>query len=365
MNSITTPTLLIDEEQCKKNIAAMMERANKNGATLRPHFKTHQSAQIGEWYREAGVKKITVSSVSMATYFAQHGWDDITIAFPVNIREIEAINALAQKITLNLMTDSYEALIAVESQLTAHAGCFIKIDTGYHRAGIPAGDFTTIEQLMDIISKCQHLTLKGFLTHAGHTYHASDKAEIAAISQSAVAEMMHLKSHFHAQYPHLIYSYGDTPSCSTVVSLPFDEWRPGNFIFYDLTQHLLGSCETKQIAAALICPVVACYPERNEVIIYGGGVHLSKEFLTEPNGSRNYGWVVPITNNRWGTPLAKTKLISLSQEHGIIQTTPENMACFTPGDLIAILPVHSCMTANLMRTFRTTTGQIITTLNSD
>ena len=72
----------------------MAYRVRQNQVRFRPHFKTHQSAAIGEWFRAEGVAAITTSSVEMATYFAEQGWNDITIAFPANVREIDQINRL-------------------------------------------------------------------------------------------------------------------------------------------------------------------------------------------------------------------------------------------------------------------------------
>ncbi len=76
----------------------MAQKAKAHNLIFRPHFKTHQSAEIGNWFKDEGVNKITVSSVQMAEYFAESGWKDILIAFPVNIRETEQINRLASKI---------------------------------------------------------------------------------------------------------------------------------------------------------------------------------------------------------------------------------------------------------------------------
>src|SRR6056297_3145541 len=105
MTNIKTPTLLLDSTKCKQNISNMVQKANEHKVAFRPHFKTHQSLEIGQWFKEKGVEKITVSSVSMAQYFAQD-WDDILIAFPVNIREIDEINQLAEKKKLHLLVES-------------------------------------------------------------------------------------------------------------------------------------------------------------------------------------------------------------------------------------------------------------------
>ena len=101
--NITKPTLILDKEKCLRNIEKMVSKAENNNLTLRPHFKTHQSLIIGDWFKMFGINSITVSSIVMAKYFAENGWNDITVAFPVNIREIAEINKLAQKIKLNIL----------------------------------------------------------------------------------------------------------------------------------------------------------------------------------------------------------------------------------------------------------------------
>ena len=90
---IIKPTLLIDRKKCQSNISRMVNKSLKYNLNLRPHFKTHQSAIIGELFKDFNINTITVSSVSMAIYFEKHGWKNITIAFPVNILEIDQIFA--------------------------------------------------------------------------------------------------------------------------------------------------------------------------------------------------------------------------------------------------------------------------------
>ena len=103
MLTLTEPTLLLDKQKCIRNIQRMVEKAKKNNVVFRPHFKTHQSHEVGRWFRNEGVTRITVSSLTMAEYFAQDGWKDITVAIPVNVHEKERINRLASTITLNLL----------------------------------------------------------------------------------------------------------------------------------------------------------------------------------------------------------------------------------------------------------------------
>jgi D-serine deaminase-like pyridoxal phosphate-dependent protein len=128
----------------------------------------------------------------------------------------------------------------------------------------------------------------------------------------------------------------------------FDEIRPGNFVYYDVMQYHLGSCNLNDIAVIAACPVVAVHPQREELVIYGGAVHLSKEAIEADNGFKLYGYVVPITETGWGEPIPGAYVSSLSQEHGIIKMPKNQLQQFKPGGLIGILPIHSCLTANLL-----------------
>ena len=124
------PTLVLDEQKCKANIRKMAAKAEANGVEFRPHFKTHQSLEIGSWFREVGVTKITVSSVDMALYFAQDAWQDITIAFPVNLLEIDPINQLAEQLNLTILLEDSTTAQRLDGLLSAKVNVFIKINIG-------------------------------------------------------------------------------------------------------------------------------------------------------------------------------------------------------------------------------------------
>ena len=127
--NITKPSLILDEAKCKANIAFMAARAKRFNVELRPHFKTHQSLEIGRWFKDAGVTKITVSSLDMAAYFAEE-WNDITVAFPANILEIDTINRLASKVTLNVLVESVVTAEFLMKHLKHSINFLIKLNIG-------------------------------------------------------------------------------------------------------------------------------------------------------------------------------------------------------------------------------------------
>ncbi|MEO0896772.1 MAG: alanine racemase [Bacteroidota bacterium] len=356
--TLTQPTLLLDEERCRKNIKKMADKARKHGLVFRPHFKTHQSLEIGRWFKEYGVEKITVSSVAMADYFSEE-WDDITIAFPTNILEMEAINRLAQAITLNLLVESIEVVRYLGKHLKAKVGVFIKIDVGYQRTGIAPDAKDKIDSIISLITSFPKLDFKGFLGHAGHTYHCRDVDAVKEIHRQSLQHIHLLK----AKYPQAVISLGDTPSCSLADEYEgVDEIRPGNFVFYDLVQHQIGSNTLEEISLALACPIVALHPERNEVIVYGGGVHFSKDRLEDEVHGTLFGRVVEQHGKGWGKAIPNVYVSKLSQEHGTIVLPEIEIQKYQIGDLLLVLPVHACMTAHAMHAYHTLDGQIISRL---
>lgn len=345
---ITTPTLLVDEKKCRANIQMMADRAARHDLVLRPHFKTHQSHEIGRWFRDYGVTKITCSSLSMAEYFAEDGWADITVAFPVNVLEIDTINRLASRLTLNLLVESTEAVWILKKGLNHSVNLLIKLDLGTHRTGVDPENLEAIQKIIDTISESSQTAFLGFLSHAGHSYKCRSREEILAVHEEAMERLAKLKGEF----PEACFSYGDSPTCSHAEEFGMvDEIRPGNFAFYDLMQVQIGSCYYDQVSVAMACPVVAIHPERNEVVVYGGGVHFSKDRM-EIDGRVVYGQAVESEGEGWGNPIDGVMLDRISQEHGVIKGTSEWVASVKIGDIVKVLPVHSCMTMDLLRSFK-------------
>ncbi len=293
----------------------------------------------------------------MAKYFASHGWENINIAFPVNIRGVEELNELSKKVNFSFHIVNVESAKYLCESLKHTCQFFIEIDAGYHRTGVSNKDLEKIDQ---ILHKTQGsiLHFKGFYIHAGHTYHADAKG-LSTIHQTSLNALRQLKAHYINDYPKLICRYGDTPSASIMDDfIGVDELGPGNFIFYDLTQAQIGSCSKGDIAVALACPVVDKNKERREIVIHGGGVHLAKDKIEDKLGAI-YGQMVWLSEDRWSAPVEGAYVRSISQEHGILRVSDAIYNQMQIGDVVGILPVHSCMTADAMKAYWTLSGDKI------
>jgi D-serine deaminase-like pyridoxal phosphate-dependent protein len=355
---IEKPTLLLDKAKAITNIEKMIAKANQNEVHFRPHFKTHQSAAVGEWFRERGVDAITVSSVDMAHYFAENGWSDITIAFPVNLRQMNDINRLAPAIRLNLLVESAETVAQLGRQLHHPVRVWMKIDVGAGRTGIRWDNGEGAMAVAQAIRRTPNLSLAGVLTHASQTYRASNKAEATAVYEEVTPRLQGVQRLLRQQGIDALISIGDTPGCSLVDSFAgVDEIRPGNFVFYDLMQWEIGACTEDEIAVAVACPVVAKHPDRRQLILYGGAVHFSAQFLYDENKRPLFGRLTHLTENGWSPVIPGANLVALSQEHGIAQVEQPFFDSVQVGDLVAVLPVHSCLTVDLLPYYLTLDGE--------
>ena len=356
-SSLSEPVLLLDEARVRRNLRRMAERATAAGVRLRPHFKTHQSHAVGRWCRALGVEAITVSSLAMAEYFAADGWRDITLAFPFHPGMRDRVAALAGRIAFGIVLADPLALDGV--RFSARVDVWLKIDVGSHRTGFAPEDPDGLRALAATLVGRDDIRLRGLLAHAGHSYDARGAEAIAAVRDDTLALLGRLREELASISGPLELSVGDTPTCSTADAFPgVDEIRPGNYVFYDLSQWQIGACGVDDIAVAMACPVAARHPARGQLVVHGGAVHFSKDAM-QLDGQRVFGLAVDATPDGWGALRPEIRLVGLSQEHGIVAAPADVIARLRPGDTLLFLPVHSCLTADAMGRYVSLTGESI------
>ena len=349
---IDRPTLVVDRARAERNIARMRAKAAVSGVRFRPHFKTHNSVEVGEWFRAAGTTAITVSSVQHAVTFADAGWDDITIAFPLVTRAMPTIRDLAGRVRLGVLLDSPAAADALAGVGTA-VDVWVDVDAGYGRSGVAWDDRTRLAEVAAAVGRLGRHRLRGVLTHSGQTYHAPSREAIQAIWTETAARLRAANEVLASTTgaAELEVSVGDTPGCSIVPRFDgVDEVRPGNFVFCDLQQLAVGACTEDDLALAIACPIVGVYPARGEAVIHGGSVQLSRDAAPGPGDGENYGRLAMVEADGWRLLPAEDGFVrGVSQEHGVLRCSPEALAGLHVGDLAFIVPAHACLPANLIR----------------
>ncbi|HEX8710172.1 MAG TPA: alanine racemase [Pyrinomonadaceae bacterium] len=348
LQSIKTPSLVLDVERVRRNAVRMAERVNSLGSRLRPHVKTHKSVEVARIQARAqGRSAITVSTLEEARAFAANGFRDITYAVPIEAGKFDtAINLSRDCERLALLTDDLETT-ALLDEAARRAGVtlelFLKVDCGYHRCGVEPRSPEALE-IPRRIAGARNLRFAGILTHAGHSYHCRSKEELLATARHERDLMLEFADRLRARGMDVpVVSIGSTPTITQVDDLRgIDEVRPGNYIFFDLFQATLGSCSLDDCALTVLAAVVHRDRSRRKLVVDAGAVALSKDRgACELDPACGYGRVLDLDGHALGA-----QVDALSQEHG--QITIEDEALFEQlkvGARVRILANHSCLTA--------------------
>lgn len=346
LDDLPTPALLVDVDRLEANLRRMAERCAALGVSLRPHVKTHKCVEIAERQRALGpgpsgaTPGITVSTLEEARVFAEHGFEDITWAFPAIPGRLDEAVEIAERATLRLLIDTPEALAAVEA--TGHPfPVWLEVDSGDHRSGVaPEGDRAL--ELARVLAGSECLVFDGLLTHAGHTYAARSRDQAAAVAEEERAVMAGLAERLRRagiEVPGV--SVGSTPGMSAVRRLDgVTEARPGNYAYYDFTQVAIGSCTVGECALTVLSTVVSRQPGARHAVCDAGALALSKDpGPTRDEHGEPVTWGEVFDDHAAGTLHPDLRLSSLSQEHGVLS------APVPVGERLRILPNHSCLAA--------------------
>ena len=337
IEALPTPALLLDLDLLEGNLRGMSRRVERLGVALRPHIKTHKCVEIAEMQRQWGIAGLTVSTLYEAEVFADHGFDDLTWAFPLILCRLPEAVALAQRARLGFLIDSDRAFEALAdlSDPGRPLHVWIKVDCGYHRAGVDPRAESTL-RLAAKIAAGDALCFDGILSHSGDAYHGKCGDEIAAIAEQERAIMVELANRLRSSGIEVRnVSVGSTPAMTHVHSLEgATEARPGNYALFDYTQHVLGSCSVEECACTVLASVVSSHADH--CVIDAGALALSKDPGPKHVEVPSMGRVFRDPSSNVLDP--NLRVVSVSQEHGIVN------CALAVGTKLRILPNHACLT---------------------
>jgi len=335
IDSLATPAVLVDLDVLERNVARMAARAREAGIHLRPHAKTHKCPDIARLQRAAGAWGLSVAKVGEAEAFADAGFDDLFVAYPV-VGEDKGrrLLALADRVRLAVGVDSVEGARSVTGPFR-EAGraldVMLKIDVGYGRVGVlPEHAVAAARAIVDL----RGLKLRGVFTHAGHGYLAETKSAVDDIARLEGERLTASASSLRAAGLAVgEVSVGSTPTAAQAMRVPgVTECRPGNYVFHDASQVELGTCGEADCALSILATVVSV-PAPDRAVVDAGSKTLSSDPLRPRAGG-------------YGRILGRVSRIErLSEEHGVVAVAGGES--FRVGERVRILPNHACVVANL------------------
>lgn len=302
--------------------------------------------------------------------------------------------------SVNVIIDNLDAFTRFHDALASHPdfkagisiGVFIKIDTGYHRAGIKTSS-PNFKSLVDgVLAKDASkggkgaVLLKGFYSHFGHSYAGNSEADAAA---GLIEELLGLETASEAvpedKRSGLVLSIGATPTATAAQNMlssaspRVDEFQA---VLSRLKEHFavelhagvypLLDCQQvatharpaegearegfqplnkDSIAIRMLVEVTSAYSEREkpEALVSAGSLAMGRE------PCKSYpGWGIVAgslgnskTSSVYDERGDKTGWIvgRISQEHGILTWEGDSSKCneLTIGDKVEVWPNHACV----------------------
>ena len=347
LTDLPTPAVLVDQPTFERNIARMQEAADARGVRLRPHAKTHKSPDLAALQIARGAVGICCAKLGEAEVFAERGIRDIRLPYPLHPVNGPRLLALLDRTHLSFIVDS-EMVAQGWSEVMRRAGrevdVLVKVDVGFHRCGIdpePAGAAALVSR----IAQLPGLRFQGLLSHAGQAYAAASADEIAAVAEAERAQLFAIRDGLDALgVPVREISVGSTPTARFSVALPgITELRPGNYVYYDRMQVALGSAGWEDCALTVLARVVS-RPSQDWFVLDAGSKTLSSD---QVRGAAAPGFGAILSPSDAGEPDDGLVIERLSEEHATVRVARGSCA-LQPGDLVRIVPNHSCVVSNLV-----------------
>ena len=308
LEDLDTPALTADLDAVERNIARMQRYCDEHGLALRPHIKTHKLPELAQLQVDAGARGITCQKLGEAEVFADAGFDDILISFPlIGPAKIARLRALAERARVCVVVDSDEGVDAVAG---VDVDVLVECDTGGGRTGVQSP-----EQAARLAARAERFV--GLMTYP--TPPGTGAWLRRALDLVGEVERV---------------SVGGTPTAHLAHELGVaTELRVGTYVYGDRACIANGSAQLDDCALRVLATVVST-PTRDRAILDAG----TKALTSDPAaGVEGHGLLVEYPG---------ADVHRLNEEHGIVDVS----ACEPPpriGELVSVVPNHACGTTNL------------------
>jgi D-serine deaminase-like pyridoxal phosphate-dependent protein len=350
---LDTPAVLVDLDVLNRNIEAMSHLARRRGVALRPHAKSHKSTYVADLQLAAGASGLCLATAGEVEVMWNHGVEDLLLAYPViGATKLRRLAPVVDTGSLTAVTDSLEVAqgySALAKSVGRELPVLLEIDSGMGRAGVQPQDAGS---LAADVARLPGLTVRGILTHAGHTHRAVDQLGIERIARDEVRAMQEARASIEdAGIEVEVVSAGST---ITAAYLSADdgitEVRPGTYVYNDLRTLSRYACTADQLAVSMVATVVSRAPGRATLNAGSKSITTSR---AEPYGHGHL-------HNRPGSGFGL-----LSEEHGVLDLAPEDED-LRVGDRVRVLPIHVCVWMDLQaEVYGTRGGRLVKRIRVD
>ena len=356
---LQTPALVIDIEALERNIAAMAEHARRNRIALRPHAKTHKSAEIARRQIAAGALGVCCAKLGEAEALAAAGIESILLTSPVvsdgGIARLMALNARMP--ALMAVCDCIEVAAALDAAANASGKTlkvFVDIDPGMGRTGIRPD---RAPPLVEAVARAAHLELMGLQCYAGQVQHMESPNQRRDASFSALKELGALRDALGPAAPSIL-SGGGTGTFDIDPELRvLSELQVGSYVFMDRQYNDVWTKPGDRVPfeTALFVHTTVISANRTGLVTTDAGL---KAFATDdgvpviargaPSGAQQF------VN---GAPAGAAYFFFGDEQGGVIYS--EDAGKLKRGDQLACVVPHCDPTVNLYDHYHVVRGDVL------
>ena len=236
--SLNTPALVLDLEMLDRNIAEMAAFAKAHNMKLRPHSKTHKSADIARRQIAAGALGVCCAKLGEAEALGEAGIDGLHITSPVVTPQ-----AIARLIELNgkvkglmVVVDhpaNVEALAAAAAKAGQPLTVIVDIDPGIHRTGVASPE-AAVELAQKVVT-LKSLKYAGVQFYCGRHQHIVDFAQRKAEIEERTEYLKGILAKLEAAglKPAIITGAGTGTHYIDAKLGVFTELQVGSYVFMD------------------------------------------------------------------------------------------------------------------------------------
>ena len=337
---IDTPYLEVDVDRMTRNLASLADRARSTGVEVRPHAKTHKSAEIARMQIDVGAVGLAVATIGEAEAFADAAeitsCTDIFIAYPVWPTPAKAarLRALAARVSLRVGVESVEGARHLGALLDGQRiEALVEVDSGQHRTGVTPGGAGEVAAA----GTAAGLDVVGVFTFPGHGYGLGDTRRRAAEQEVAALRAAAESLREHGIDPR-VRSGGSTPTIEFVGDPAhagvLTEVRPGVYPLNDAQQVEIGACGFDDVALTAVATVVRSEPGR--IVVDAGSKILGADRAAWATG---HGRLLDHPDAR---------VVQLSEHHAVVDFPADSTPVPRLGDLVRVVPNHVCTAVNLV-----------------
>lgn len=332
LETLPTPTVLVDLDRLTGNIARMQASCDANGVELWPHVKTHKTVEIARMQLVAGARGLTCAKIGEAEALLPSGVRRVFIANslvdPLQGPRLRALADSVDELIVAVTSPAQaEALERVLASVDLHLPVLLAVDTGLGREGVRGAENAAL--LAKRIETLPHLSLHGIYSHEGQVY-AATRAQSSDVVHEVHAQLVAVRDQID---PALPLWPGCSVSAARMTALyGVTAVRPGTYVFGDLSLAARHNVMAWSDLAVTVLATVIDRPDESLALLDAGSKTFSSDKTPEGIGGSFYD-------------RRDIHVTRCSEEHGWV--TGLDVDTLRIGERVRVVPAHVCPVVNL------------------